>query len=82
MIPFTFTYQEIDCSGLFVNSDKGKGWIKVIFFDHSAIISPTGIRSKNNRKIWVQNIQTGESVWPHDLIQAMGEGIEIRYIKE
>ena len=82
MTPFIFTYQEINCSGLFLDSDKGRGWFKVIFYDHSAIIFPTGLRSKNNRRIWVQNVQTGEAVWPHELIQAMGESIEISNNKE
>ena len=77
MTPFIFTYQEVNCNGLFLNSDKGPGWYKVIFYDHSTIMLPTGLRAKNNRRIWVQNVQTGDAVWPHELIQVMGESIEI-----
>jgi len=76
MTPFTFTYNGIECNGNYCSSTRGKGWIKVIFFDHSAVIVPTSLRINKNRSIWVQNIQNGESVWPHELIQSMGESIE------
>ncbi|HEY4967340.1 MAG TPA: hypothetical protein VII28_13135 [Puia sp.] len=82
MTHFTFKYQEANCGGLFLNSDKGRGWFKVIFFDHSAIIQPTELRSKNNRRIRAKNIQTGDAVWPHEFIQATGESIEISNNKE
>ena len=73
---FTFTYNGIECSGSYSSSTRGKGWIKVIFFDHSAVIVPTSLHTIENKSIWVQNIQNGESVWPHELIQSMGESIE------
>ena len=76
MTSFTYTYNEKECNGNFLHSDKGKGWIKVIFSDHSAIIIPTSIQTKNHKTIWVQTIQPGEFVWPHDLIQALGEAVE------
>lgn len=76
MAPFTFTYHGIECNGNFCASTRGKGWIKVIFFDHSAVILPAVFDTKDNKKTWVQNIQQGESVWPHELIQIMGESIE------
>ena len=76
MTPFTYTYNEKECDGNFLPSDKGKGWIKVMFFDHSATILPTGIQAKNNKTIWVQTVQPGEYVWPHDLIQVLGEALE------
>jgi hypothetical protein len=76
MTPFAFTYHQRDCMGNFIHSEKGYGWIKVYFFEHSAIILRSGIQTKDNRMIWVQNVQHGEPVWPHELIQAMGEGIE------
>lgn len=56
-------------------SDKGKGWVKVIFHEHSAIIIPTGIPTRNNQIIWVQMVQPGEAVWPHELIQILGEAL-------
>jgi hypothetical protein len=77
MTPFTYTYNEKECDGNFLPSDKGRGWIKVMFFDHSATVLPTSIRTKNNKTIWVQTVQPGEYVWPHDLIQALGEAVEV-----
>jgi hypothetical protein len=76
MTAFTFTFHEKEYLGNYLPSDKGKGWIKVMFFDHSAIIFPTGIQKKNNKNIWVQTVKPGEGVWPHELIQIMGEAIE------
>jgi hypothetical protein len=76
MRSFTFTYNGIECSGTHCLSTRGKEWIKVIFFEHSAVIVPTSLQTNENKRIWVQNIQNGESVWPHELIQSMGESIE------
>jgi hypothetical protein len=76
MTTFTFTYHEKVCTGNFLPSDKGRGWVKVIFFEHSAVILPAGFQSRDNKMIWVQSIQPGEAVWPHDLIQTLGESIE------
>ena len=76
MTSFNFTYNGIECGGNYSPSIRGKGWIKVIFFDHSAVIVPTSLRINKNKSIWVQNIRNGESVWPHELIQSMGESIE------
>ena len=76
MTSFTFTYHEKEYPGNYLPSDRGKGCIKVIFFEHSAIIIPTGIQKKNNKKIWIQVINNGEGVWPHELIQILGEAIE------
>lgn len=74
---FTFTYNGTECNGNYCRSLKSKGWFKVIFFEHSAVISATPLLSNKNARIWVQIIQQGESVWPHDLIQSMGESIEM-----
>jgi len=59
-----------------MHTEKGYGWIKVYFFDHSAMILKAGIQNRYDKLIWVQIVQHGELVWPHDLIQALGEGIE------
>jgi hypothetical protein len=76
MTSFKFTYHEKECSGIYLPSERGKGWLKVIFFEHSAVIMPTLIQRVNQKRVWVQTINTGEAVWPHDLIQAIGEAIE------
>ncbi len=77
MITFTYTYHEKECSGNFLPSERGKGWLKVMFFDHSAIILPAGFQTRDNRMIWVQCVQQGDPVWPHELIQTLGEAIEL-----
>jgi hypothetical protein len=76
MTSFTYTYHEKECTGNFHPSDKGRGWIKVMFFEHSTIILPAGFQTKNNKMIWVQFVQQGEAIWPHELIQTLGEAIE------
>lgn len=76
MESFTFTYHDKECIGNYLVSERGKGWLKVIFFDHSATIQPTGIKTRENKTIWVQVIQAGEAVWPHELIQTLGEAAE------
>jgi hypothetical protein len=54
----------------------------VIFFEHSTIILPAGFKTKDNKMIWVQSVQQGEAIWPHDLIQTLGEAIEMKSPKE
>jgi len=76
MTPFSYTYHEKEYQGNYMHTEKGYGWIKVYFFDHSAMILKAGIQNRYDKLIWVQIVQHGELVWPHDLIQALGEGIE------
>jgi hypothetical protein len=76
MVPFSYTYHGQESKGNFIHTEKGYGWIKVFFFEHSAFILKAGFLNKQNKMIWVQIVQHGELVWPHDLIQALGEGIE------
>jgi hypothetical protein len=76
MTPFTYTYHEKECHGNFLHIDKGYGWIKVFFSDHSAVIFQASIQTKHNKTAWIQVVKHDEPVWPHELIQAMGEGIE------
>ena len=77
MTPFTYTYHDKECKGNFTHSEKGYGWIKVFFYDHSALILRAGIYNKENKMIWVQSVQHGEPAWPHELIQAMGDAIAL-----
>ena len=39
-------------------------------------IASSGIPDTENKTIWVQSHRSGETVLAHDLIQALGEGIE------
>ena len=77
MNSFSYTYHDKEWTGNYIHTEKGYGWIKVFFHDHSAIILKAGFQTRNDKLIWVQIVQHGELVWPHDLIQAMGEGIEV-----
>jgi hypothetical protein len=77
MTPFSYTYHEKEGKGYYIHTEKGYGWIKVFFNDHSAMILKASIQNRHNKMIWVQIVQHGELVWPHELIQALGEGIEI-----
>ena len=76
MTPFTYTYHEKENQGNFVPTGKGYGWIKVFFHEHSAIILRAGFQTRESKMVWVQCVQHDEPVWPHDLIQALGEAIE------
>ena len=76
MVPFTYAYHEKECQGNYHSVDKGYGLIKVFFYNHSAFILRSAIQNRNDKMIWVQCVQHGDPVWPHDLIQAIGEGLE------
>jgi hypothetical protein len=76
MTSFTYIYRGEKFMGNYIPGDRGDGRVKVLFHDHSAHIMQTAFQTKDNLKIWVQCVQTGEAVWPHELIQAMGDGIE------
>lgn len=76
MTSFTFTYNGKKHSGNYCPSTRGNGWVKVIFFGHSATILPVTLHINDAKRTWIQNILQGESVWPHELIQTMGESIE------
>jgi hypothetical protein len=76
MTPFTYTYHEKEWKGNYASVEKSYGWIKVFFSDHSAVILRAGIQTKNNKSAWVQVVKHEEPVWPHDLIQAIGDAVE------
>jgi hypothetical protein len=76
MTPFCYTYNQKMCSGSFERDDGGFNWYKVIFNDQMVIILPAGIRTNENKLIWVQKVLPLEKVWQHDLIQSLGEGLE------
>jgi hypothetical protein len=76
MAPFTYSYHEREYHGNFLPVERGYGWIKVFFSDHSAVIFRASIQTKHDKTAWIQVVKHDEPVWPHELIQAMGEGIE------
>ncbi len=40
-------------------------------------IVPTFVASTADKIVWLQSVKEHEIVQPHDLVQAMGEGIEV-----
>jgi hypothetical protein len=48
---------------------------RITFDDGYAIITPSGIPG-TGMVIWVQSNKPGETIYPHELIQAIGEGLE------
>ena len=40
-------------------------------------IIPTFVAGTDKKIIWLQSVKEHEIVQPHDLVQAMGEGIEV-----
>lgn len=79
MKDFTYTYQgkivhsEVD---YFIDRGAHRYRVKVPESDSYCVISPSGFPGAGNMIIRVQSVKPGEIVQPHDLIQAMGEGIE------
>jgi hypothetical protein len=43
------------------------------------VVAPMGMKSLNGKIIWQQSNKSGEVIQPHDLVQAMGEGLEVIY---
>ncbi|HEY4965826.1 MAG TPA: hypothetical protein VII28_05470 [Puia sp.] len=76
MIPFEFDFHGEKRNGNYHLIEKEYGCIKVFFHDHSAIILRSGIQTKAKKEIWVQHVHHGAPVWPNELIQALGEGID------
>lgn len=77
MAAFTFTYQ-----GRFLNAvadhytEDGYNRYRITLIDVTFVIAPSGFTGKDGKTIWVQPIKPGEFGQPHDLVQALGEGIE------
>jgi hypothetical protein len=76
MTPFVFNFHDEEHTGNYHPVEKEYGYIKVFFHEHSAIILRSGIQTKSKKEIWVQNVHPGTHVWPNELIQALGEGID------
>jgi hypothetical protein len=76
MIPFEFNFHGEVSNGNYYAIENEYGCVKVFFFDHSAIILRSGIQTKTKKEIWVQHVHHGAPVWPDELIQALGEGID------
>jgi hypothetical protein len=73
---FSYYFLGKEFNGNFIHSKKGYGWIQVFFNDQAAINIRAVIRTADNELIWIQDIQHNEPDFPHDLVQALGEGLK------
>lgn len=44
--------------------------------EHFSVIVPSGFPGPNNSIVWVQSHKGNETVLDHELVQAIGEGVE------
>jgi hypothetical protein len=79
MRPFTYQYKGETVESLWaVSVEKGDLRYRVkIGTDLWLTIVPTFVTSPSDKIIWLQSNKEHEIVQPHDLVQAMGEGIEV-----
>jgi hypothetical protein len=75
---FTYHYMdEIRKSVAYSFLENGRPYFRVLINDGlECTIASSGIPDPENKTIWVQSHKPGETVLAHDLIQALGEGIE------
>ena len=79
MYRFVYIYQGItyESSAEYFKDGSHKRY-KVMAPDGLAfIIGRFGIPGVNGKIIWVQSNKPGEVMQPHDLVQAIGEGLEV-----
>jgi hypothetical protein len=76
---FTYKYAgEIHESGAEHFADRGCVGYRVAMGDGlTMIIAQAGMRAAQNKIVWVQFHGPGEIVYAHELVQAIGEGIEV-----
>jgi hypothetical protein len=79
MRSFTYQYKGETVESLWaVSVEKGDLRYKVkLGTDQWLTIVPTFVTSPSDKIIWLQSNKEHEFVQPHDLVQAMGEGIEV-----
>jgi hypothetical protein len=56
-------------------TENGYNRYKISFEGGYAVVAPSGIPGTGT-VIWVQSNQPGDTIYPHELIQAIGEGLE------
>ncbi len=77
MQPFTYQYKGETFESLYALSvEKGDARYKVKLQDTWFTIVALTFPMPDNKIIWHQSNKEGEIILSHDLVQAMGEGIE------
>ena len=76
--PFQFKYKDQIHDALAIHfTEDGYNRYKITFDGGVAVVAPAGIHnSTTNAIIWVQSHGPGDVVYPHELIQAIGEDLE------
>lgn len=78
MLPFTYQYngESFDSQAIYYQEDGYRRFRVVVPDGREFIIAPAGIPGKNGAVIWGQPVKPGEENLAHELVQAMGEGVE------
>ena len=76
MKPFQYMYRgQVLNAAVDYFTEEGYDRYRVILDNESFIVAPSGFTGPNGKTIWVQPVKAGEKDQPHDLVQALGEGI-------
>ena len=75
---FRYQYQDETCeSDAVMFLDRSFTYYRIKMGDGlECTIASSGVRGPDNKTIWVQSHKPDEKVLSHDLIQALGEGLE------
>jgi len=74
---FRYNYRgEIRQSEVEYYMDQGAHRYRVVIQNGHCAIVPLAFPGPNGITLWVQSVKAGEEELAHDLVQAMGEGIE------
>ena len=74
---FRYNYQgDIVQSEVEYYMDRGAHRYRVVTETGYCVVVPLAFPGPNGMTLWVQSVKPGEIEYPHDLVQAMGEGIE------
>ena len=77
MQPFTYEYKGTVYDALAEHStENGYNRYQITFDGGCVVIVPAGIPGTGGLTIWVQSNKSGEKIYPHELIQAIGDGLE------
>ena len=77
MKPFTYQYKgETFQSAVAYYSEGRDHRYRVQLGEQYSVIVPSGFPGPNNSIVWVQSHRGNETVLDHELVQAIGEGVE------
>jgi hypothetical protein len=75
---FRYNYRgEIRQSEVDYFMDRGGHRYRVVTQTGSCVIVPLALPGPKGITLWVQSVKPGETEYPHDMVQALGEGVEL-----